>query len=87
MAHFFRDIRHGQIVFAGKIGKQEELGERDVPFVEFRGQVQNAAPLGENNEISKAVGVGFDRRTQCGWFHGWWYGSCLGHAWQPQVLI
>jgi len=52
VTHLFRDVGHGQIIFAGKIGEEEELRERDVTFVEFCGQVQDAASLCEQDEVS-----------------------------------
>jgi hypothetical protein len=73
MAHFFRDVGHRQILLARQIREQEELGERDVPFVEFGGQVQDTASLGEQDEIRESVDVG-RRRHAAGTgvcFHVW----------------
>ena len=61
MTHLLRDIRHRQIFFARKVGQEEELGERHVAFIEFVGQVQDAAALREQDEVSEAIGIGMQR--------------------------
>lgn len=73
VAHFFRDVGHRQILLARQIRQEEELGERDVPFIEFGGQIEDAASLCEQDEVRESVHVG-RRRHAAGTgvcFHVW----------------
>lgn len=57
MSHLLGDRGHRKIVFAGEVGQQEELWEREVTAVQFAGEVEDTRSLSEENKIRKAVMV------------------------------
>ena len=60
VTHLLGDIRHGQIVLAGKVGEQEELREGDVPTVELTREVQDARALCEEDKVRKTIRIRLD---------------------------
>jgi hypothetical protein len=61
--HLFRDVGHRQRVFAGKIGQQEELRVGKITSVQLLGEIQDAAALGEQDEVCETAGIGLDGST------------------------
>ena len=77
MPHFFGNVGHREVVLVGEVAKEEKLGEGDVPFVQFLGQVQQERALGEHDEVRQSSGILADERVFFFYsLHKWYGGWC-----------
>lgn len=72
MPHLLGNGRHREIIFAGQVGQEEELGEGKIATVQLTRKVEDARPLGHHDEIGETIcidllGVGSVQRAG---FHG-----------------
>ena len=57
VTHLFRDVGHGEEVLVGKVAEEEKLGEGNVSFVQFLGEVKEEGTLGEHDKVSQASSI------------------------------
>ena len=60
MPHLLSDIRHRQVILAGKVGEQEKLRKRDITAIELVREVQNAGALRKEDKVRKTIRIRLD---------------------------